>query len=120
MRRHRKSVVGYCLATGERREWDSITDCASYIGAVPQAVSAAIKRDRAVKGWCVAEFRHESRAASLYESGGKRNDESTEGKTRLVPMRLDSHTTIYVRPSEANEGFLERYRKRLGKVNFDE
>lgn len=38
-----------------------------------------------------------------------------EDKKELVPLRINGHTTIWVKPEEATEEFAEKYRKRMGK-----
>ena len=36
-------------------------------------------------------------------------------KNKLVELRIDKHTTIWVRPEDATEEYAEWYRNRLGK-----
>jgi hypothetical protein len=49
----------------------------------------------------------------MYDTGGKVKLAAEKPKGRLVQLRIDTHTVIWVRPEEANEKFAERYRRKL-------
>lgn len=115
--KQRKRIVGYRLSDGERREWRSMTECGASVGCPPQSVSVGVRERRPVHGWCLST--NEDTAIAMYEGGGRCGDEGDRRKK--VPLRIDSHTTIYVKPSEATEEFAAAYRKRLEKgLRYDD
>lgn len=117
MRGYAHRLVGYCLATGERRIWSNATQAASDLATHSQYLIQVVRAKRPFKGWCIADIEDEATAKLMYDTGGKVKLAADKPKGRLVQLRIDSHTVIWVRPEEANEKFAASYKQKLERNN---
>lgn len=99
------------MATGEHYVWDTMTEAAECIGTNSQYLAVKVREHKPIHGWCVAHDEHT--AKMMYECGGQIHAASEAPKGKLVQLRIDSRTVIWVKPHEANEMFAESYRDKL-------
>jgi len=122
--RRKRSVIGYNIETGERKEWCSLNQAAEELGTAYSYLSHLLHRKAAsVKGWCLAYPDCEADAVSLYENGGKKERRRSERKRssrtiknpgkNLVPLRINDKLTIWVKPEDATKEFAEEYMRML-------
>ena len=115
MRGQPTPAFGYNLATGEHRVWRTMGEAAAEIGTKSQYLTAIIRKKKPFKGWCIAA--DEATAKLMYDTGGKVKLAADKPDVKLVQLRIDSHTVIWVRPEEANEKFAQKYRRKLERGN---
>lgn len=108
----RRCVI-YDIATGTRSETPSITKAAAKIGCSTSFLGQIIRAGMNTNGYVVAYIEDEQKALiklrALQEQ--RRNEE------KLVPLRIDSRTTIYVKPENATEAYAEQWRQRYYECN---
>lgn len=112
-------VTAFNLDTLERKDFDSISKAAVYCRVDKSMLQKYMRNDQMWSGWywCPTEQADLCQDRVLYLSRRWK----AEGKplaqkyktTTLVPLRIDNHTVIYVRPEKATEEYAEQYRKKL-------
>lgn len=115
MRGQPTPAYGYNLETGEYKMWRTMTDAAEYIGTKSQYLAVLVKEHRPYKGWCVAQDPQTARL--MYESKGKLHIAKAKPSGKLMQLRIDAHTVIWVHEEEANEAFAKRYKRKLERDN---
>lgn len=115
-----EAIVGYSVEGLERRVWRSISEAARELGTTPAYMSNIIRDGRSFRGWCIAKTRNEQNALELAKNGGKRTEQAKEHKPKaktgkLVSLRIDSRTVIWVEPEDATEEFAKMYRNLLNE-----
>ena len=111
------------LETLERKYFPSFTAAAVHTGVGKVQVSKCFRDDKPFNGWyfCPADKVGEKTERIRYLSnkwikeGAIKGPRNTKPKPKLVPLRIDSHTVIYVKPEKATPEYAEQYRQKLLK-----
>ena len=110
------------LETLERKYFPSFSAAAVHTGVGKEQVAKCFHQDTPFNGWyfCPTDKVGEKTERIRYLSNkwikegmpikGPRNT-----KPKLVPLRLDSHTVLYVKPEKATPEYAEQYRQKLLK-----
>ena len=110
------------LETLERKYFPSFSAAAVHTGVGKEQVAKCFHQDTPFNGWyfCPTDKVGEKTERIRYLSNkwikegmpikGPRNT-----KPKLVPLRLDSHTVILVKPEKATPEYAEQYRQKLLK-----
>lgn len=113
-------VVVYDLETGKWSNYKSISLAARSLVMANTTILIALRQQKPAKQrWLVAYKGEESKLAQSipfqqeYYNSHVRRISSTKSKEKKVPLRIDSHTVIYVVPENATEEYAEQYRMRL-------
>ena len=110
------------LETLERKYFPSFTAAAVHTGVGKMQVSKCFRSDTPFNGWyfCPADQVGEKTERIRYLSNKWRKEgmpirgrANTKPKPKLVPLRLDSHTVIMVKPEKATPAYAEKYREKL-------
>ena len=110
------------LETLERKYFPSFIAAAVHTGVEKSQVAKCFHQDTPFNGWyfCPTDMVESKTERIRYLSNkwikegmpikGPRNT-----KPKLVPLRLDSHTVILVKPEKATPEYAEQYRQKLLK-----
>ena len=110
------------LETLERKYFPSFVAAAVHTGVGKEQVAKCFHQDAPFNGWyfCPTDKVESKTERIRYLSNkwikegmpikGPRNT-----KPKLVPLRLDSHTVLYVKPEKATPEYAEQYRQKLLK-----
>ena len=113
------------LETLERKYFPSFSAAAVHTGVGKEQVAKCFHQDTPFNGWyfCPTDKVGEKTERIRYLSNkwikegmpikGPRNT-----KPKLVPLRLDSHTVLYVKPEKATPEYAEEYREKLSKNSY--
>ena len=113
------------LETLERKYFPSFSAAAVHTGVGKEQVAKCFHQDTPFNGWyfCPTDKVGEKTERIRYLSNkwikegmpikGPRNT-----KPKLVPLRLDSHTVLYVKPEKATPEYAEQYREKLSKNSY--
>ena len=110
------------LETLERKYFPSFIAASVHTGVGKEQVAKCFHQDTPFNGWyfCPTDKVESKTERIRYLSNkwikegmpikGPRNT-----KPKLVPLRLDSHTVLYVKPEKATPEYAEQYRQKLLK-----
>jgi hypothetical protein len=116
----RRCVI-YDIETGTRSETPSITKAAAKIGCSTSFLGKIIRAGMNTNGYVVAYIEDEQKALvklrALQAKGDYKPRKQRRREEKLVPLRIDSRTTIYVKPENATEAYAEQWRQRYYECN---
>jgi hypothetical protein len=111
------------LETLERKYFPSFTAAAVHTGVSKEQISKCFHQDTPFNGWyfCPTDMVESKTERIRYLSNkwikeGMPIKGPRKPKPKLVPLRLDSHTVIYVKPEKATPEYAEQYREKLNKT----
>lgn len=114
-------VTAFNLDTLERIDFPSTARAADHCQVDKSMLQKYLRNDQMWRGWywCpteVADLRMERvlYLSRRWKAEGKPIGRKP-GKPALVPLRLDSHTVILVKPEKATPEYAEQYRQKLLK-----
>ena len=110
------------LETLERKYFPSFIAAAVHTGVEKSQVAKCFHQDAPFNGWyfCPTD-KVESKTERIRYLSNKWIKEGMpikgprKPKSKLVPLRLDSHTVILVKPEKATPEYAEQYRQKLLK-----
>lgn len=110
------------LETLERKYFPSFIAAAVHTGVSNEQISKCFHQDTPFNGWyfCPTDMVESKTERIRYLSNkwikeGMPIKGPRKPKPKLVPLRLDSHTVIYVKPEKATPEYAEQYRQKLLK-----
>ena len=112
-------VMSVEIITGEIRRWNSISQAAKAIDVSVVTITRSVKQVKATHGYVFCEPGDEHRAVDLADYLRKNGYVSSKSgrpkkaKQQKVWLRIDSHTSILVKPEEATPEFAIKYLKKL-------
>jgi hypothetical protein len=113
-------VVSYDLETGKWHNYRSVSIAARSLDMSNTTILIALRQQKpAKKRWLFAYKGEESKISQVlayhqeHYNRHVRQVEGTKQKGKKVPLRIDTHTVIYVDPKDATEEYAEQYRQRL-------
>lgn len=110
------------LETLERKYFPTFKAAAVHTGVSKEQISKCFHQDAPFNGWyfCSPDQVEDKTERIRYLSNkwikegmpikGRGN---AKPKPKLVPLRIDSHTVIYVKPEKATPEYAEEYREKL-------
>lgn len=108
------------LETLERKYFPSFVAAAVHTGVGKEQVAKCFRQDTPFNGWyfCSPNQVGDKTERIRYLSNkwikeGMPIKGPRKPKPKLVPLRLDSHTVIYVKPEKATPEYAEQYREKL-------
>ena len=120
--RARIPVTVVNLATGKRRDFESLAAAASFTGTSSSFITNMLRDRRAWHKWFIYRQGHDEQYAETITAMMayyKRNGPLKQSKvveTDLVSLRIDAHTVIMVPRYKATEQYAQKYRERLEKA----
>lgn len=115
-------VTAFNLDTLERLDFPSMARAADHCLVDKSMLQKYLRNDQMWRGWywCpteVADLRMERvlYLSRRWQSEDKPKSYRRKESPKLVPLRLDSHTVIYVKPEKATPEYAEQYRQKLLK-----
>ena len=116
-------VTAFNLDTLERLDFPSMARAADYCMVDKSMLQKYLKNDQMWRGWywCptdVADLRMERvlYLSRRWQSEDRPKSYRRKESPKLVPLRLDSHTVILVKPEKATPEYAEQYRQKLNKT----
>ena len=113
------------LETLERKYFPSFIAAAVHTGVEKSQVAKCFHQDTPFNGWyfCPTDKVVEKTERIRYLSNkwikeGMPIKGPRKPKPKLVPLRLDSHTVLYVKPEKATPEYAEHYREKLSKNSY--
>jgi hypothetical protein len=110
------------LETLERKYFPSFVAAAVHTGVSKEQISKCFHQDTPFNGWyfCPTDMVESKTERIRYLSNkwikeGMPIKGPRKPKPKLVPLRIDSHTVIYVKPEKATPEYAEEYRQKLLK-----
>jgi hypothetical protein len=108
------------LETLERKYFPSFVAAAVHTGVSKEQISKCFHQDTPFNGWyfCPTDMVESKTERIRYLSNkwikeGMPIKGPRKPKPKLVPLRLDSHTVILVKPEKATPEYAEQYRQKL-------
>ena len=115
-------VTAFNLDTLERLDFPSMARAADHCLVDKSMLQKYLKNDQMWRGWywCPTEVADLRMERVLYLSRRWQSEDRPKSYRRkespkLVPLRLDSHTVILVKPEKATPEYAEQYRQKLLK-----
>ena len=115
-------VTAFNLDTLERLDFPSMARAADHCLVDKSMLQKYMRNDQMWRGWywCPTEVADLRMERVLYLSRRWQNEDKPKAYRRkehpkLVPLRLDSHTVLYVKPEKATPEYAEEYRQKLLK-----
>lgn len=114
-------VTAFNLDTLERLDFPSMTRAADHCCVDKSMLQKYMRNDQMWSGWywCPTDQADSRMECVLYLSRRWKAEGkpiSSKFKTSgLVPLRIDSHTVLYVKPEKATPEYAEQYRQKLLK-----
>lgn len=113
-------VTAVNLDTLERLDFPSMARAAEHCQVDKSMLLKYLRNDQMWRGWywCPTDVADQRMDRALYLSRrwkAEGKPMSRKGKPTLVPLRLDSHTVILVKPEKATPEYAEQYRHKLLK-----
>ena len=116
-------VTAFNLDTLERLDFPSMARAADHCLVDKSMLQKYLKNDQMWRGWywCPTEVADLRMERVLYLSRRWQSEDRPKSYRRkespkLVPLRLDSHTVILVKPEKATPEYAEEYRQKLNKT----
>jgi hypothetical protein len=113
------------LETLERKYFPSFIAAAVHTGVSKEQISKCFHQDTPFNGWyfCPTDMVESKTERIRYLSNkwikeGMPIKGPRKPKPKLVPLRIDSHTVIYVKPEKATPEYAEEYRQKLSKNSY--
>lgn len=125
--RYSNPVVVFDLETEKWHNFRSVSLAARTLEMANNTLLEAMRQMKPAKQrWLVAYKGEEAKLAQSLHYHQKhynsqvRHISVTRQNKKKVPLRIDSHTVIYVSPEDATEEYAKQYRQRLAdnKANF--
>ncbi len=122
-------VTAFNLDTLERIDFPSMARAADHCLVDKSMLQKYLRNDQMWRGWywCMTDQVEEKAERVQYlsrrwKAEGKPRSRKRTAQKILVPLRLDSHTIILVKPEKATPEYAEQYRQKLlkthGNTNF--
>ena len=114
-------VTAFNLDTLERLDFPSMARAADHCLVDKSMLSKYMRNDQMWRGWywCPTEVADQRMDRVLYLSRRWQREDRIKAyrneAPKLVPLRLDSHTVILVKPEKATTEYAEQYRQKLLK-----
>lgn len=115
-------VTAFNLDTLERLDFPSMARAADHCLVDKSMLQKYLRNDQMWRGWywCPTEVADLRMERVLYLSRRWQSEDRPKSYRRkeqpkLVPLRLDSHTVILVKPEKATPEYAEEYRQKLLK-----
>lgn len=115
-------VTAFNLDTLERLDFPSMARAADHCLVDKSMLQKYLRNDQMWRGWywCPTEVADLRMERVLYLSRRWQSEDMPKAYRRkespkLVPLRLDSHTVILVKPEKATPEYAEQYRQKLLK-----
>lgn len=114
-------VTTFNLDTLERIDFPSMAHAADHCLVDRSMLQKYLRNDQMWRGWywCPTDVADQRMERVLYLSRRWKAEGKPigrkPGKPALVPLRLDSHTVILVKPEKATPEYAEQYRQKLLK-----
>lgn len=115
-------VTAFNLDTLERLDFPSMARAADHCLVDKSMLQKYLRNDQMWRGWywCPTEVADQRMERVLYLSRRWQSEYKPKAYRRkespkLVPLRLDSHTVILVKPEKATPEYAEEYRQKLLK-----
>ena len=115
-------VTAFNLDTLERLDFPSMARAADHCLVDKSMLTKYMRNDQMWRGWywCPTEVADLRMERVLYlrrrwQSNDRPKAYRRKEAPKLVPLRLDSHTVILVKPEKATPEYAEQYRKKLLK-----
>ena len=115
-------VTAFNLDTLERLDFPSMARAADHCMVDKSMLQKYLRNDQMWRGWywCPTEVADLRMERVLYLSRRLQSEDRPKAYRRkespkLVPLRLDSHTVILVKPEKATPEYAEEYRQKLLK-----
>ena len=115
-------VTAFNLDTLERLDFPSMARAADHCLVGKPMLQKYMRNDQMWRGWywCPTEVADLRMERVLYLSRRWQSEDRPKAYRRkespkLVPLRLDSHTVILVKPEKATPEYAEQYRQKLLK-----
>ena len=111
-------VTAFNLDTLERLDFPSMARAADHCLVDKSMIQKYLRNDQMWRGWywCPADVADLRMERVLYLSRRWKAEGKPIGrKPALVPLRLDSHTVLYVKPEKATPEYAEQYWQKLLK-----
>lgn len=103
------------------RHTRTTTKAAAKIGCSTSFLGQIIRAGMNTNGYVVAYIEDEQKALiklrALQAQGDYKPRKQRRNEEKLVPLLIDSRTTIYVRPENATEAYAEQWRQRYYECN---
>ena len=119
-------VTAFNLDTLERLDFPSMARAADHCLVDKSMLQKYLRNDQMWRGWywCPTEVAGLRMERVLYLSRRWQSEDKPKAYRRkespkLVPLRLDSHTVLYVKPEKATPEYAEQYRQKLKKNSHD-
>lgn len=113
-------TCAFNLETLERKYFPSFIAAAVHTGVGKEQVAKCFHTDTPFNGWyfCPTDMVESKTERIRYLSNkwikeGMPIKGPRKPKPALVPLRIDSHTVIYVKPEKATPEYAEQYREKL-------
>lgn len=113
------------LETLERKYFPSFVAASVHTGVGKEQVAKCFHQDTPFNGWyfCPTDMVESKTERIRYLSNkwikeGMPIKGPRKPKPKLVPLRLDSHTVLYVKPEKATPEYAEEYREKLSKNSY--
>ena len=114
-------VTAFNLETIERIDFPSMARAADHCLVDKSMLQKYLRNDQMWRGWywCPTDVADQRMERVLYLSRRWKTEGKPigrkPGKPALVPLHLDSHTVILVKPEKATLEYAEKYRQKLLK-----
>ena len=115
-------VTAFNLDTLERLDFPSMARAADHCLVDKSMLQKYMRNDQMWRGWywCPTEVADMRMERVLYLSRRWQSEDRPKAyrrkeATKLVPLRLDSHTVILVKPEKDTSEYAEQYRQKLLK-----
>ena len=115
-------VTAFNLDTLERLDFPSMARAADHCLVDKSMLQKYLRNDQMWRCWywCPTEVANLRMERVLYLSRRWQSEDKPKAYRRkespkLVPLRLDSHTVLYVKPEKATPEYAEQYRQKLLK-----
>lgn len=112
----RRCVI-YDIATGTRSETPSITKAAAKIGCSTSFLGQIIRAGMNTNGFVVTYIEDEQKALvklrALQAKGDYKPRKHRKREEKLVPLRIDIRTVIFVTPDKATPEYAQHYINKL-------
>ena len=115
-------VTAFNLDTLERHDFPSMARAADYCMVDKSMLQKYLKNDQMWRGWywcptadVEAKMDRVQYLSRRWQSEDRPKAYRRKEQPKLVPLRLDSHTVILVKPEKATPEYAEQYRQKLLK-----
>lgn len=119
----RRCVI-YDIETGQRSEAPSITKAAAKIGCSTSFLGQIIRAGMNTNGFVVTYIEDEQKALvklrALQAKGDYKPRKQRKREEKLVPLRIDSRTIIFVTPDKATPEYAKQYLNKIKGIKDEQ